>query len=137
MARRRTATALAPRTRVVSPRVQIVRVPSAGGRVAKRAGRGIRRGTSAAAQSIRDEKHTLTAILASGALGLAKRQGIALPKIDQIGTPGTYGLGAWVLARMTKNKTIAHVATGLLSVASYTLAAGDAVTGDGDTGDEW
>lgn len=130
-ARRRTAMT---RTRVVTPRVQVVRVPTAPTR-RSRAMATVRRGASAAAKAAADEKHTLTALLSAGALGLAKRQGIALPKIDAIGTAGTYGLVAWIAARMTKSRTMSHVATGLLSVAAFALAAGDTLTGDDD--DEW
>lgn len=129
-------TAVATRTRVVTPRVQIVRVPGAVSRRA-RAGTAVRRGATAAGRALADEKHTLTALVASGVLGLAKRQGIALPKIDAIGTAGTYGLGAWVAARMMKSRTLSHVATGLLSVAVFSLAAGDTLTGDDDDDDDW
>lgn len=122
------------RTRVVTPRVQVVRVPGATAR--RRAGAMVRRGATAVAKAAADEKHTLTALLSAGALGLAKRQGIALPKIDAIGTAGTYGLAAWIGARMMKSRTLSHVATGLLSVAAFALAAGDSLTGEGDD-DEW
>lgn len=132
MARARQRTAMT-RTRVVNPRVHVVRVPSAG--VRRRGSTAVRRGSTAAAKAVADEKHTLTALVAAAGLGLAKRQSIALPKIDSIGTAGTYGLAAWVGARMMKSRTLSHVATGLLSVASFTLAAGDTLTGDDD--DEW
>jgi cell wall assembly regulator SMI1 len=115
----------------VSPRVQIVRVPGNPSRRA-RAGRSIRRGATAAGRAIADEKHTLTAIVAAAGLGLAKRQDIKLPKIDAIGTAGTYGAIAWVGARFMKSRTLAHVATGLLSVAAFSMAAGDELTGDED-----
>ncbi len=129
--------AVATRTRVVSPRVQIVRVPGTVSRKA-RAGAAVRRGATAAGKALADEKHTLTAIVASAALGLAKRQGISLPKIDQIGTAGTYGAAAWVAARMMKSRTLSHVATGLLSVAAFSMAAGDTLTGDDDDADaDW
>lgn len=132
MARR---TAVATRTRVVTPRVQIVRVPGSVSRRA-RAGAMVRRGATAAGKALADEKHTLTAIVSAAALGLAKRQAIALPKIDAIGTAGTYGAGAWVLARFMKSRTMSHVATGLLSVAAFSMAAGDTLTGDDDD-DDW
>lgn len=135
MPRRRTR-AVATRTRVVRPQVKVVRVPS-GVPARRRAGAMVRRGVSRAAAAARDEKHTLTALIAAGGLGLAKRQGISLPKIPQIGTAGTYGLAAWVAARMTKNKTMAHVATGLLSVSAFQLAAGETLSGDDDDDDEW
>ncbi len=131
MARRKTAAMT--RTRVVRPQVKIVRVPSG---VTRRAKSTVRRGATKAAQVARDEKHTLTALVAAGALGLAKRQKMDLPKIDQIGTAGTYGLAAWVAARWSGNKTISHVATGLLSVAAFSLASGDETLA-GDDDDEW
>ena len=124
--------AVAVRTRTVTPKVQIVRVPTA---VKRRATQVARRGVTKAAQVARDEKHTLTAVAAAAALGLAKRQGVDLPKVDTLGTSGTYGAVAYVAARMTKSKTLAHVATGLLSVASFQLASGDGLEGDDD--DDW
>jgi hypothetical protein len=101
-----------------------------------RAGATVRRGATAAGKALADEKHTLTALVASAALGLAKRQAIALPKIDAIGTAGTYGAAFWVAARMLKSRTLSHVATGLLSVAAFSMAAGDTLTGDDDD-DDW
>lgn len=126
--RRSRSTAMV-RTRTVTPKVQIVRVPTA---IRRRAKATVRRGATKAAQVARDEKHTISAVLASAALGLAKRQGVDLPKVDSLGTAGTYGAAAYVAARYTKNKTLAHVATGLLSVASYQFASGEGLEGDDD-----
>ena len=124
----------AVKTRVVSPKVQIVRVPT--GKRGNPKKTSVRRGATVAARAIADEKHTLTALVSSAALGLAKRQKIDLPKIDAIGTAGTYGLAAWVGGRWLKSRTLQHVATGLLSVATFALAAGDTLTGD-DEDDDW
>jgi hypothetical protein len=55
---------------------------------------------------------------------------VQLPKIDAIGTAGTYGLVAWAIGRWTRSNVAQHVATGLLSVAAYQLAAGGGVSGD-------
>ncbi len=128
-------TAVATRTRVVTPRVTIVRVPTGVSKRA-RAGKAVRRGASAAGRAIADEKHTITVLVSAAALGLAKRQAIALPKIDAIGTAGTYGVAAWLAARMMKSRTLSHVATGLLSVAAFSMAAGDTLTGE-DEDEDW
>lgn len=133
MARRRTR-AVATRTRTVAPKMSIIRVNS--GVPARRKGGMMRRGASAVARAARDEQHTLTALVAAGGLGMLKRTGVSLPKIPQIGTAGTYGLAAWIGARMTKNKTLGHVATGLLSIATFQLASGETMSGDDDD-DEW
>jgi hypothetical protein len=83
-----------------------------------------RRGTSAAARAARDRKHTITAIVASAALGYARKTGVKLPTIGGLSPEVTVGLGAAALAMATKNKTIDHVATGLLAVAAYEMAKG-------------
>jgi hypothetical protein len=126
MARARAAKQIVVR-RAPAPKVQVVRVgPSRASKVK----RGVSRGMSAAAKSAMTEKHTITALAGAAALGIAKRQGIELPKVEQLGTAGTYGAGAYLAARFTKSKTLAHLATGLLSVALYELAAGDSITGE-------
>jgi hypothetical protein len=101
-----------------------------------------RRGGRAALSAARDEKHTITALAAAGALGLAKRYSVDLPKIGKLGTAGTYGVGAYLVGRFTKSKTWQHVATGLLSVALHEMASGtsdmegDEMSGDVDDVDE-
>lgn len=86
--------------------------PSGGGRLTK------------AKELAMSEKHTLTALGAAIALGMAERQGWKLPSIPMAGPAATYGLAAWVLAKYTGNKVASHAATGLLSVAAYKLASG-------------
>lgn len=88
-------------------------------------------------QKAAQEKHSLIAIGSAAALGLAERQNIKLPAVPMLGPAGTYGLAAYVGGRVLKNKTLEHVATGLLSVAAYKLtsgaqAAGSAVVGEDD-----
>jgi hypothetical protein len=76
------------------------------------------------------EKHTLTAIGAALALGLAKKQGFKLPSLPLMGPAATYGLAAWALSKYTKNNVAAHAATGLLSVAAYEMVSGGGMAGD-------
>ena len=130
MARKRN-TAIATRTRVIRtppPKVQIVRVGNTGRKV-KRA---VARGASRAAIAARDEKHTLAAVVGAAAVGMAKKHDVDLPHIDALGTAGTYGAAALIAAKFTKSKTLAHVATGMLSVAAYQLAAGETLSGEDD-----
>jgi hypothetical protein len=114
---------------MAKPKVAIVRVP----RFIK-AKAAVRRGATAAARFAADEKHTLAAALAAGALGWAEKSKTELPRIKALGTAATYGLAAWALGKFTKSRVARHVATGLLSVAAYQFAkgGGDAMTGDDD-----
>ena len=82
-----------------------------------------RRGVSAAAQVAREEKHTIAAIGAAAVCGYAEKEDWNLPKVDTLGTPGTYGALAYIAGRYMKSKTLSHVATGLLSVAAYKLTS--------------
>jgi hypothetical protein len=109
-----------------SAAVKIVRVPSFGARAKAIA----RRGASVGARMAMAEKHTAAAVGAAAVLGFAARSGVQLPKIDAIGTAGTYGLVAWAIGRWTRSNVAQHVATGLLSVAAYQLASGGSVSGD-------
>lgn len=85
---------------------------------------------SAIKKAAMTEKHTLTALGAAIVLGMAKRQGFALPSLPMLTPAATYGLGAWALARYSGNQVASHAATGLLSVAAYELAAGTAKIGE-------
>lgn len=100
-----------------------------------------RRAGRAVAKAALAERHTMVAVASAAALGLAERNDIPLPHIDILGKGGTYGVLAWAAAKVTKSKTLEHVATGLLSVGVYELAkgagkatttttAGDSVAGD-------
>lgn len=93
-----------------------------------------RSGLSAAARAARTEKHTIAAVIAAGAMGFMKREGVQLPKVDALGTAGTYGALAWLAGRYLKSQVLQHVATGLLSVAAAELGSGAVVSGDEDTG---
>lgn len=93
-----------------------------------------RSGLSAAARAAREEKHTIAAVGAGVALGFLRRENVALPKVEALGTAGTYGIAAWLLARYTKSLTLQHVATGLLAIAGAELASGSTVSGDDDVG---
>jgi hypothetical protein len=105
--------------------VRIVRVPTFG-----RAKAIARRGATVGARIAMTERHTAAAVGAAAVLGFAARSGVQLPKIDAIGTAGTYGLVAWAIGRWTRSNVAQHVATGLLSVAAYQLASGGGVSGD-------
>lgn len=92
-----------------------------------------RRGVSAAAQVAREEKHTIAAVGAAAVCGYAEKEDWNLPKIDMLGTPGTYGVLTYIAGRYMKSKTLSHVATGLLSVAAYKLTSeGEAEGPKGD-----
>jgi hypothetical protein len=94
-----------------------------------------RAGLSAAARAAREEKHTIAAVGAAAVLGFMKREGVVLPKVDALGTAGTYGAIAWLAGRYMKSTVMQHVATGLLSVAAAEMASGASVSGDDeDTG---
>lgn len=128
MAKRRkssTARALAPVIRMQTPPAQrvVVAQPSFLGRTQAKMQSGLRRVGGAAAKFAQDEKHTLTAVSAAALLGLAESRGMQLPAVDAVGTAGTYGIAAFVVAKLTGNRTAEHVATGLLSVAAYKAAS--------------
>lgn len=101
--------------------VQVVRVPSfPRGRMKALA----KKGMTLAARSAMEQKHRIVAIAAAAGLGMAEKNGVALPKIEGIGVAATYGLAAMVLGKMMKSRMLDHAATGLLSVAIYQLASG-------------
>jgi len=91
------------------------------------AGQLARRAGSAAVQAARDESHTLAAVVAAGALGYARREGMLdnIPSIDAIGAEGTLALVAFAAGKFMRSKMASHVATGLASVAINRMAAGD------------
>lgn len=99
-----------------------------------------RRVATAAVRAALTEKHTLTAIAAGGALGLAERNNIPIPHVEMLGKAGTLGALAWIVGKTTGNDVAKHVATGLLSIAAYELAKGtssaSSVKGDEVSGDE-
>lgn len=104
--------------RASTPTVRVTLPPG----VRRAAGRLARRGVGVAAQAAKDERHTLIALAAAGLLGAAQGSGVQLPYVQAIGMPATAGIVAWAAGRFSKNKTVQHVATGLLSVAAYDLA---------------
>ena len=115
-------------------KVQIVRVPSFNTALAKSKMKGLaRRGGSAAAALARDEAHTLTAMAAGAALGYVESRAIVVPHIRALGIAGTYGGLAWGIARYSKNKMAAHVATGLLTCAIRDAVASSAPGAPGTT----
>lgn len=93
-----------------------------------------RRGGSAVASAARSEKHTISAVVAAAALAYAKKAGVSLPKIEALGTAGTYGLVLWALGKYTKSPMAQHAATGLLSIGVAELISGERISGDDDIG---
>jgi hypothetical protein len=133
MAKRRTSSAIrvvqAPAAK--APVIRVVAPSAPRQSRSRRAGRVVRRAASAAGSMARDETHTLVAIGAAGAIGLAERlpQIQALSIIPGVGPAGTLGLAAWVAGKITKSKTAQHMATGLLSVAIFNWAKSGTVSG--------
>lgn len=104
----------------------IARRASSGARVVvQRAAPVVRRVGSAASVAAASEKHTMVALLAAGAAGYARREGMLdqLPHIDALGVEGTYGALAWAVGKYTRNRMASHLATGLLCIAVNRLAA--------------
>lgn len=88
----------------------------------------VRRGASIAGKAAADEKHTIAAVLSALALGYAEQAGIDIPSIPGLGDAGTLGVGAFVIAKVSKSRTARHVATGLLSVAAYQLGKSGSIS---------
>jgi len=84
----------------------------------------VRKIAGKAAQAALAEKHTITAVAAGAALGLAERNNLPLPYLGVLGRAGTYGLAAWAIGKYTGNTMAQHAASGLLSIAAYELAKG-------------
>ena len=110
--------------------VKIVRVPSFSAVTKRQAGAVARRGFSAAGKAASSEKHTIAAVAAAATLGFMQRSGVALPKVDALGTAGTYGLIAWAGGRFMRSQIFSHIATGLMSISAYKLAAGQTLSGE-------
>lgn len=101
------------------------RIPRISVSIPRRAlARGARRAGAAAAQAAVSEKHTFAAVAAAAGYGFARSRGVSLPYVGALGVAGTYGLAAWALGRYSRNRTMQHVATGLLAVAAAEFASG-------------
>lgn len=98
------------------------------GALAQRARRAARAGGRVAARVAHDQRHTLAAVATSAVLGWVARSGTQLPHLSALGVPGTYGLGALMVAAATRNAWAQHIASGALSVAAYEWARGAAPT---------
>jgi hypothetical protein len=107
---------------LASPRPTVIRQT----RIVKTA----RRAGGAIARAASSEKHTIAAVAAAAAIAFAKKQGVDLPKIDALGTAGTYGLVLWAVGRYTKSPMAQHAATGLMSIAVAEMMSGDRISGD-------
>lgn len=81
-------------------------------------------------------KHTIWAVASAGALGLAEAKKVKLPTVGGLDPAALYGLGAMGLHVATNNKAAGHIATGLLSVAAYKLAAKKGASVGGDDFDD-
>lgn len=128
MARRtRTSSARPIVVRAPAARPIIVRARSAGRRIAHHA----RRAGGAAVGAAASEKHTLIALASAFAYGTVRKSGVKIPTIGPFGPASTVGLGLWALGRWGGNKTAAHAATGLLSIAAYQFASTGEVVGTG------
>lgn len=112
-----------------SSQLVVVQPQSRVGRVARFA----RRGASKLAEHRKSVKGMAISVATAGALGWAEAKGVQLPKIDALGVPGTYGLLAAAIYAVTDSDMAAHMSTGLLSVAIYKAAQGQASSsGAGD-----
>jgi hypothetical protein len=71
----------------------------------------------------------MTAVVAAGVVGYAEKEGWNIPHIEALGVPASWGLGLWLVqkAGYLRSKTVSHVTTGLLCVASYKFGAGETV----------
>lgn len=72
--------------------------------------------------------HTMIAVGAAAAVGLAESQGFALPKVGDIEFTDMAGIGALVIANMgvggAQTKRMAQsVADGMLSISAYRIAS--------------
>ena len=135
----KTVAALVARPTVITV-PQVRRASRRSGRMThRRAGRAGRAILTKASRVARDEKHTFAAVGAAIVLGMLKKYGMLarLPHIASIGVSGTYGLGLWLLNRqgILGGQMSAHVATGLLSVSAYQMAAGETTIAGEDEGD--
>ena len=81
----------------------------------------VRRVGGAAAAAAVSEKHTLAALAGAGILGYLEKEDMLAQWsfIDGIDPKVQLALITWFAGRMTKNKTIQHVATGVASVALF------------------
>lgn len=73
------------------------------------------------------QRHTVAAVVGAAALGYAEslddkgKPRFKIPTIGGMTPTQTAGVAAFVLGMATKNKTVEHVATGLLSAAAWEL----------------
>jgi len=107
-------------------KVQIVRVPSFSPAARAKVGAIARRGAGIAAQLARDESHTAAALGAAAVLGYVESRAVMVPHVALLGISGTYGALAWVAGRTMKNKTLQHIATGLLACSVRDMVAASA-----------
>lgn len=111
-----------PRTATRSASTSIARPAAQRARViVQRVAPIARRAGSAALSAARDEKHTIAALVSAAALGYADREDMLsnFSIIDGVDPKAQLALALFIGARITKSKTISHVATGVGAVALY------------------
>ena len=104
-------------------RTIIRRAPQAVRTIAVRSAPVVRRVGSAAARAAADEKHTLAAVGAAGLLGYLDKNGHLdqLTLVEGVDPKSQLALILWAAGKVTKNKIVQHVATGVASVAIYSM----------------
>jgi hypothetical protein len=82
-------------------------------------------------KAVLDQQHTLYAVGAAAALGWLQKEGMLanIPNVQGIDKVALLGAAAWGAAKWSKNRTVDHVATGLLSVAAYRMLVKDETGG--------
>lgn len=82
-----------------------------------------RRVGGVALQAARDEKHTIAAVVAAAALGYADRENMleSWSLIDGVDPKAQLALALFIASKVTRSRTVAHVATGVASVAVFDM----------------
>jgi hypothetical protein len=109
--------------RTASRTTALARAPSRTRVIVQRAAPIARRVAGAAARAALDERHTIAALVSAGVLGYLDREGQLerMSLVDGIDPKVQWALIAYLGARMTRSRTLAHVATGVGSVAIYDM----------------
>jgi len=104
--------------------------PRPAGMLTARSSEILARGTShvkaAAKEFAISQRHLLYALGAAAVIGWGSATGTLsnLPRIRALGTPGTYGVLAYVGGWYLKNKALRYIGTGLLCIAIFGLVRG-------------
>lgn len=110
----------------MATKLAVLKVPRLSPATRSKAKAAVKGAGKALARKAWDEKHTLTAVGSAAVLGYLERPGkdgkstaSSIPHLESLGLAGTLGGAAWVVSKLAKSTTAAHVATGLLSVQAY------------------